>query len=86
MASVTVQLPVGLAEQFDVPDLSREVTLVLAMNLFREGNVSLGRAAELSSLPLPDFMRLCAQHGIPTVRYTAKDLNQERESLIRLGF
>lgn len=86
MASVTVQLPADLAEQIHVPDLSREVTLVMAMNLFREGTVSLGRAAELSSLPLADFMDLCAQHGIPIVRYTSQDLDQERESLIRLGF
>ncbi len=86
MASVTVQLPADLADQIHTPDLSREVTLVMAMNLFREQVVSLGRAAELCSLPLADFMDLCAQHGIPVLRYTAEDLDEERATMIRLGF
>jgi predicted HTH domain antitoxin len=61
-----VQLPTAFlkAANLDAGNLSKEAARLLALELFREERVSLGRAAELCETPLAAFMDLVAKHGV----------------------
>jgi predicted HTH domain antitoxin len=80
MESVRIELPSALlrAANLDSENLSQEAARLLALELFREEKVSLGRAAELCQTPLADFMDFVAKHGVPTLRYSHEDLEEER--------
>ena len=58
MTSVQITLPAELLEAAGVnpADASRESAGLLALELYRENKVSLGRAAELCGLPIEAFM------------------------------
>jgi predicted HTH domain antitoxin len=85
MATVNVELPAELAAQFDPNRVSEEAARLLALELFREEKVSLGRAAELCEMPLAAFMDYVASHGVSPLRTTFEELEEERRSIERLG-
>ncbi len=64
--------------------LSQEAARLLALELYREDKVSLGRAAELCQTPLAAFMDFAAKHGVPPLRYSFEDLEEERQIADRL--
>jgi predicted HTH domain antitoxin len=85
MSTVTVQIPqealalAGLDSQSD----SERARLLVALELFREERVSLGRAAELAGLGVEEFMELSAHRQVP-LHYTADDLAEDRNTAARL--
>jgi predicted HTH domain antitoxin len=87
METIKVDVPSDLLKlaNLEPSNLSEEAVRLLALELFREEKVSLGRAAELSRTPLAAFMDFAAKHGVPPLRYTAGDLEQERRALDKLG-
>jgi predicted HTH domain antitoxin len=85
MATVNVELPADLAAQFDPNHVSEEAARLLALELFREEKVSLGRAAELCETPLAAFMDYVASHGVSPLRTTFEELEEERKSIELLG-
>ena len=80
MEMVRVELPAALiaAAGLEGADVSPETARLLALELFREERVSLGRAAELCSTPLAVFMDFAAKHGVPPLRHNFQDLEEER--------
>ena len=44
----------------------------------------LGRAAELGQTPVAAFMDFSAKHGVPPLRYSFEDLEEERQTADRL--
>ena len=66
-------------------NLSQETARLLALELYREDKVSLERAAELCHTPLAVFMDFVAGHGVPPMRYSYEDLEEERRSTDRPG-
>jgi len=82
METVNVQLPSALLREANLEqdDLSREAARPLALELYREDKVSLGRAAELCVTPVAAFMDFAAKHGVPPLRYSLDDLDEERRS------
>jgi len=56
---------------------------LVALELFREGRASLGRAAELAGQSIEEFMEFAAQRQVP-LHYTADDLGQDRKTAARL--
>lgn len=50
-----------------------QVRAALAIHLFLEGVVSVGRAAELAGIPRFDFEALIVDMGLPTVHYDLAD-------------
>jgi predicted HTH domain antitoxin len=64
--------------------LSEEAARLLALELYREDKVSLGRAAELCQTPVAAFMDFAAKHGVPPLRYSLEDLEEERQTADRL--
>jgi predicted HTH domain antitoxin len=87
METVRVELPSALlkAANLEEANLSQEAARLLALELYREHKVSLGRAAELCQTPLAAFMDFVANHGVPPLRHGIEDLEEERRSSERLG-
>ena len=85
MSTVTVQVPeealalAGLEGQSDSERASR----LVALELFREERVSLGRAAELAGMGVEEFMEFLAHRQMP-LHYTADDLADDRDTVARL--
>ena len=86
METVRLELPTALlkAANLEEADLSREAARLLALELYREARVSLGRAAELCQTPVAVFMDFAAKHGVPPLRYSNEDLEEERRSTDRV--
>jgi predicted HTH domain antitoxin len=86
MQKVSVEIPTELvlAAGLDTSNLSVETARLLALELYREDKVSLGRASELCQMPLEQFMEFAAQHKVP-LHYGVADLEEDRRTLERLG-
>ena len=87
METVDVKLPSELLRAANLEkssSLSQEAARLLALELYREDKVSLGRAAELCQTPLAAFMDFAAKHGVPPLRYSFEDLEEERQTADRL--
>jgi predicted HTH domain antitoxin len=85
MKMVQVQLSEDLAEaaQLNRADPSADAARLLALELFREDKVSLGRAAELCKTPLEAFMEFAGQREVP-LHYGTAELEADRITLKRL--
>jgi prevent-host-death family protein len=57
------------------------VNVALAIKLFQEGTLSLGKAARISSMTLPQFMVKLSEQGIPAVDYPAEELDEELKAI-----
>lgn len=86
METVRVELPSALlkAANLEERNLSQEAARLLALELCREDKVSLALAAELCQTPLAAFMEFAAKHGVPPLRYSHEELEEERRSTARL--
>jgi predicted HTH domain antitoxin len=62
--------------------LPSEMQRSVAIEIFREHKVSLGKAAKLAGLTKIDFIGLLGAQGIPAVDYPASELEDE---LVLLG-
>ena len=85
MTTVQVDLPEDLllaasvcAYTHSPASASREVAKLLALELYREGSVSLGRAAELCGVSQAKFMQFAAEREV-SLHYTLDDLEQDRK-------
>jgi predicted HTH domain antitoxin len=85
MANVTVEIPEEVFELAGMPEgtTSGRTTKLLALELYREGRVSLGRAAELAGVGIEEFMEFSAHRQVP-LHYTADDLAEDRATAGRL--
>jgi len=86
MNSVQITVSAELLEAAGVnpADASRESAKLLALELYRENKVSLGRAAELCDTPVEAFMVFAGTHEAP-MHYGAADLEEDRLTLDRLS-
>jgi predicted HTH domain antitoxin len=86
MVTVTVDLPAELvsAAKLDPGNVSQEAAKLIALELFREETVSLGRAAKLCATPLASFMEFAAAHGVPPIRFSAQQFEEDRLTLAKI--
>lgn len=69
MRSLNIDLP---------PDVSDdEARLMLAIRLFEEGRVSLGKAAETAGYTTSAFLEILAHKGVTTVRHSVGELEDD---------
>jgi predicted HTH domain antitoxin len=82
-----VELPADLVREAGLSggDASKGAAKLLALELFRQERVSLGRAAELCETPLEEFMDFVTAHGVPTFTYTLEDYEEDRRTIAKLG-
>jgi predicted HTH domain antitoxin len=71
----------GSAAGWDTENLPAEAAPVLALELYQQDKVSLGRAAELCEMLIEQFMEFDARHNV-SVHY---DVDEDRRTLERLG-
>jgi predicted HTH domain antitoxin len=55
-----------------------QVKIALAIHLFLEGLISIGKAAELAGEPRIDFEWMLVEMGLPTVQYDIADYEQDK--------
>ncbi len=86
MATVNIELPADLVSvaKLDQGNVSQEAAKFIALELFREGAVSLGRAAELCETPLAAFMDFAAAHGVPPLKYGMEQFEEDRRTVAKL--
>jgi predicted HTH domain antitoxin len=86
MNGVQITVPAELLEAAGVnpANASRESAELLALDLYRENKVSLGRAAELCGMPIEAFMVFAGKHEAP-MHYGISDLEEDRLTLERLN-
>jgi len=86
MTTVSVAIPAEALELAGFPGqaASGAARQLIALELFREGRVSLGRAAELAGMSVEDFMQLAGERRVP-LHYTEADWREDRETAPRLG-
>lgn len=60
---------------------ARGVRPALATALFRDGHLSLARAAALAEMPFGEFIRHVSRLGIPTVNLDAGDARKDMDTL-----
>jgi len=80
MEVVSVEVPAEVARILKARDLSKAVRELVALELYREGLVSLGKAAEIAGLSLWEMMELMARKGI-SIRYEPEDLEEDLRTL-----
>lgn len=82
MRTINVQVPfskevyltlvsAGLSEK----KLDEKLRVGLAMELYQEGNLSLGKAAEVAGKCLATFLDILSEHQIPVVSYSKKEVD-----------
>jgi predicted HTH domain antitoxin len=86
MQTVSVEIPEELvrAAGWSCGDLSSEAVRLLALELYREDKISLGRAAELCQMAVETFMEFSARHNAP-LHYGISDPEEDRRTLDWLG-
>lgn len=84
MKVVQVQLSEDLvaAAQLNRANPSADAARLLALELFREDKISLGRAAELSQTSVEAFMEFAGQRQVP-LHYGTSELEADRETMQR---
>lgn len=60
---------------------ARGVRPALATALFRDGNLSLARSAELAGMPLGEFVRHVSRLGIAVIEMSAEETERDMETL-----
>ena len=67
----------------EIPELNikeEEIKFLLAMKLFEEGLVSLGKASEISAYSEKTFTELLLRKGIYPLKYSSLDIKKEIEN------
>ncbi len=85
MPNVTIEIPAEVLTLAGLPGVSdsNRATLLLALELYREGRVSLGRAAELAGAGIEEFMEFSAHRQV-SLHYGEADLAEDRATAERL--
>ena len=86
MSQVNLNLPEERlkAAGLNSGDVSQEAAKLIALELFREQRVSVGRAAELCGVPLAAFMDFAAAHEVPPLNYGIAELEEDRQTIAKL--
>lgn len=72
--------PVFVAVPFDEVLVREGVAVALAVKLFDEEHISLGKAAKLAGMSQSEFMEHLARLQIPVARYSPEELDRELET------
>lgn len=82
---VLVPVPQDLARilRISEKELPKTVRIYLAIELYREGVISLGKAAEIAGVSRWEMMEILASKGV-SIQYDEEDLREDVETLERL--
>lgn len=60
----------------------KKMRLYAAMELYKLGKLSMGKASELAEMDKTDFMLELGKHGIPAINYDVDDFREEAERIM----
>lgn len=69
--------PEAIIFSLDFIDDPEDLLKSLAIQLYKEGSISLGKAAKVAKLSYNDFIELLSNHRIPVIRYGVEDVNED---------
>ncbi len=64
-------------------DVKRKMKMALAMLLFQEKSISLGKAAELADVNRVRFMDVLKEHGLPSYEYSEQDFEKDWDAIVK---
>src|SRR3990170_1190149 len=67
-------------------DVKRKMKMALALLLFQEKSISLGKAAELSDVSRVRFLEVLEvlkEHGLPSYEYSEQDFERDQDALVK---
>ena len=64
-------------------EVKRKMKMALAIFLFQEESISLGKAAELAEVSRVRFMEVLKEHGLPSYEYGEKDFERDQEAMAK---
>lgn len=64
-------------------EVKRKMKMALAIILFQEESISLGKAAELAEVSRVRFMEALKEHGLPSYEYGEKDFERDQEAIVK---
>ena len=81
--TLTVELPESIVQKRGptAQDAARHLEKLALIELFRAGDLSGGRAAELLGLSRADWLDLLARHGVSHTVVTGEDLEHDLKAL-----
>jgi predicted HTH domain antitoxin len=60
-------------------EVKKKLKIALAILLFQERSISLGKATELSEMSRVRFMEVLKEHGIPAYAYDERDFEKDQQ-------
>jgi predicted HTH domain antitoxin len=64
-------------------EVKNKMKTALALLLFQERVISLGKAAELADMNRVKFLEVLAEHGLPAYEYGEKDFNRDQRGIAK---
>jgi predicted HTH domain antitoxin len=64
-------------------EVKRKLKIALAILLFQEGSISLGKATELAEMSRARFLEILKEYGIPAYEYGERDFERDKQMIAR---
>lgn len=64
-----------------IRDIKKKLKTSLAIILFQDGSISLGKAAELAEMNRVKFIELMKEYDLPAYKYTEEDFEKDRQTI-----
>ncbi len=80
LIEVRIKLPREILDYVEPRSLERELRLLAALELYREGRVSLGKAAEIAGLSIREFLYELRSRNIP-LNYDVEELEEDMKTV-----
>ena len=64
-------------------EVKKKLKIALAILLFQEGSISLGKATKLTEMSRVRFMEVLREHGIPAYEYGEKSFKKDQQVIAR---
>lgn len=64
-------------------EVKKKLKIALAILLFQEKAISLGKATELSEMSRVKFMEVLKEHGLPAYEYSGRDFKRDQQAAVK---
>ncbi|MBI5043900.1 MAG: UPF0175 family protein [Nitrospirae bacterium] len=64
-------------------EVKKKLKIALAILLFQEGAISLGKATELADMSRIKFMDVLKEHGLPAYEYSERDFKRDQQAAVK---
>lgn len=84
---IEIDLPqdiIFVISRSEKPDeVRKKLKIALAILLFQEKSISLGKAVELAEISRARFMEILKEHGLPVYEYEEKDFEKDQQVIAK---